>query len=113
MDLVLLLHPVLHFPLLWATWILFFFFLPPPWPSVSQCFLLASSMRDSGLSPFPFWEVVRTFWVFSRLPLIHLPQHLHIFPDLQVVFLDQQLGFKSREDYVSLLVSNIYGDCIY
>ena len=36
-----------------------FFFLPAPWPSLSQCFLLALSMRDSGhvgLSPFPFWE---------------------------------------------------------
>ena len=49
----------------------------------------------------------------SRLSFIHLLQHLCIFPDLHMGFLDQQLGFKSREDYVSLLVSNIYGDCIY
>lgn len=49
----------------------FFFslFLPPPWPSVSQCFLLALSMRDSGLSPFPFWKVVPTFWVVPGFPL--------------------------------------------
>ena len=49
-----------------------FFFLPAPWPSLSQCFLLALSMRDSGhvgLSPFPFWEFVPTFWVVPGFSL--------------------------------------------
>lgn len=99
---------------------LFFSPLPPlPWPSVSQCLLLASSMRDSGqigTSPFPSWEGT---WLSSCLlgcfghPFLHFLQHLHSFPELHVVFLDWQLGFRSREDNVSALVSNICGDCVY
>lgn len=59
---------------------------PPPWPSVSQRLLLASSMTDSGqigTSPFPLWEGT---WLSFRLPgcfghpFLHLLQHLHSFP---------------------------------
>lgn len=121
LDLVLLLHPVLVLLSLLCGQHSFLFFPlpPPPWPSVSWYLLLASSLRDSGqigTSPFSSWEGT---WLSSHLldcfrsPFPHLLQHLPIFPELHMVFLDHQLGFRSREDPVSSLVFSICGDCIY
>lgn len=72
----------------------FFPFSPPPWPCVFQCLLLASSTRASeriGTSPFPSWECTglssHLLYCF-RHPFPHLLQHLCVFPELHVVFLD-------------------------
>lgn len=121
LDLVLLgIQSLCYFPSFVGNTVSCFFPLPPPpWPSVSWYLLLASSLRDSGqigTSPFSSWEGT---WLSSHLlgccrhPFPHLLQHLPIFPELHVVFLDHQLGFRSREDPVSSLVFSICGDCVY
>lgn len=94
-----------------------FFFLPAPTLAISLP-VFSIDFEHERLwarwsKPIPILGVCSHLLGCSRLSFIHLLQHLCIFPDLHMVFLDQQLGFKSREDYVSLLVSNIYGDYIY
>lgn len=94
----------------------FFFFFSLPAPTLAIClpvFSIGFEHERLWSKPIPILEGCSHLLGCSRLPFIHLLQHLCIFPDLHVVFLDQQLGFKAREDYVSLLVSNICGDCIY
>lgn len=91
-----------------------FFFLPAPTLAIClPVFSIGFEHESLWSKPIPILGGCSHLLGCSRLPFIHLLQHLCIFPDLHVVFLDQQLGFKSREDYVSLLASNIYGDCIY